>query len=184
MKSDDEVMENQLLHTASTICHISFSATGITTPSDARGFYHMSDCIHNRLRTLSPDLNVRCASYLYLPVVHTALRAEDLKRYFPDSTIQLVHELTPLKRATCPSGKSRFDKELDALFSSSSAAVSIRLAEYLSSPSRFLRMIKNPDRKTRIEEILTTRNCNLSHQLTLLIQAEETVSRIALAKKT
>ncbi|MDF3828845.1 hypothetical protein P3T83_14125 [Pseudocitrobacter sp. 2023EL-00150] len=142
-------MENQLLHTASTICHISFSATGITTPSDARGFYHMSDCIHNRLRTLSPDLNVRCASYLYLPVVHTALRAEDLKRYFPDSTIQLVHELTPLKRATCPSGKIRFDKELDALFSSSSAAVSIRLAEYLSSPSRFLRMIKNPDRKTR-----------------------------------
>lgn len=143
----------------------------------------MSDCIHNRLRTLSPDLNVRCAAYLYLPVVHTELRTDDLKNYFSDNVLQLVHELTPLKRATCPSGKIRFDKELDALFYSSPAAVSIRLAEYLSSPSRFLRMIKNPDRKARIAEILTIRNCNLSHQLTLLIQAEETVSRVALAKK-
>ncbi|HBW5066000.1 hypothetical protein ACWWAL_18110 [Klebsiella pneumoniae] len=170
-------MENQLLHTASTICHIAFASTGITTPSDEQGFFHLSDSIHHRLRTISPDLNVRCASYLFLPVIHTELKTDDLKNHFPDCILQLVQELTPLKRATCPSGKIRFEKELDAMISASSEAVSIRLAEYLSGPSRFLRMIKNPDRKTRIEKILASRNCNLSHQLMLLIQAEETVSR-------
>jgi (p)ppGpp synthase/HD superfamily hydrolase len=170
-------MENQLLHTASTICYIAFASTGITTPTDEQGFFHLSDAIHNRLRTISPDLNVRCAAYLFLPVIHTELKMDDLKNHFPDGILQLVQELTPLKRATCPSGKIRFEKELDAMFSASSEAVSIRLAEYLSGPSRFLRMIKNPDRKARIEKILASRHCHLSHQLMLLMQAEETVSR-------
>ncbi len=66
-------MENQLLHTASTICHIALASTGITTPSDEQGFFHLSDSIHNRLRAISPDLHVRCASYLFLPVIHTEL---------------------------------------------------------------------------------------------------------------
>ena len=56
------------------------------------------------------------------------------------------------------------------MFSASPDAVSIRLAEYLSGPSRFLRMIKNPDRKARVEKILSARKCNLSHQLALLMQ--------------
>lgn len=55
------------------------------------------------------------------------------------------------------------------MFSASPDAVSIRLAEYLSGPSRFLRMIKNPDRKARVEKILSARKCNLSHQLALLM---------------
>jgi hypothetical protein len=42
-------MENQLLHTASTICHIAFASTGITIPSDEQVFFHLSDSIHNRL---------------------------------------------------------------------------------------------------------------------------------------
>ena len=67
-------MENHLLHTASTICHIAFASTGITTPSDEQGFFHLSDSIHNRLRAISPDLHVRCASYLFLPVIHTELK--------------------------------------------------------------------------------------------------------------
>lgn len=170
-------MENQLLHTASTICHIAFASTGITTPSDEQGFFDLSDSIHNRLRAISPDLHVRCASYLFLPVIHTELKTGDLKNHFPAYILQLVKELAPLKRTTCPSGKIRFDKELEAMFSASPDAVSIRLAEYLSGPSRFLRMIKNPDRKARVEKILTARKCNLSHQLSLLMQAEETVSR-------
>ncbi|EOW0911864.1 hypothetical protein ACN2GQ_005529 [Klebsiella oxytoca] len=170
-------MENQLLHTASTICHIAFASTGITTPSDEQGFFYLSDSIHNRLRAISPDLHVRCASYLFLPVIHTELKTGDLKNHFPSYILQLVQELAPLKRTTCPSGKIRFDKELDAMFSASPDAVSIRLAEYLSGPSRFLRMIKNPDRKARVEKILAARKCNLSHQLALLMQAEETVSR-------
>ncbi|HBS5493364.1 TPA: hypothetical protein U6I98_005169 [Klebsiella pneumoniae] len=129
------------------------------------------------MRAISPDLHVRCASYLFLPVIHTELKTGDLKNHFPAYILQLVQELAPLKRTTCPSGKIRFDKELDAMFSASPDAVSIRLAEYLSGPSRFLRMIKNPDRKARVEKILTARKCNLSHQLALLMQAEETVSR-------
>lgn len=177
-------MESQLLHTASTICHVSFSATGITTPSDEHGFYHMSKNINTRLRTTSPNMSVLCASFLYLPVIHTELRTNDLKSYFPDCILQLVHELTPLKRAICPSGKIRFEKELDALFTSSPEAISIRFAEYLSTPSRFLRMIQNQDRKRRIEDILKTRNCNLSHQLKLLMQAEETVTRFKSTNKT
>lgn len=32
-------MENQLLHTASTICHIAFASTGITIPSDEKVFF-------------------------------------------------------------------------------------------------------------------------------------------------
>ena len=55
------------------------------------------------------------------------------------------------------------------MFSASPDAVSIRLAEFLSGPSRFLRMIKNPDRKARVEKILSARKCNLSHQLALLM---------------
>lgn len=176
-------MEKYLLHTASTICHISFSSTGITTPTDEHGFFHISEAIHNRLCALSPDMDVRCAAYLYLPVVHTELRTEDLKNYFPDCILQLVNELAPLKRAVCPSGKVRFDKELDALFFSSSEAISIRLAEYLSAPSRFLRMLKNPDRRERLEKILSTRSCNLSHQLSLLMQADETVSQFKMSGK-
>ncbi len=62
------------------------------------------------------------------------------------------------------------------MFSASPDAVSIRLAEYLSGPSRFLRMIKTLTVR-RVEKILTARKCNLSHQLALLMQAEETVSR-------
>ncbi len=134
-------MENQLLHTASTICHIAFASTGITTPSDEQGFFHLSDSIHNRLRAISPDLHVRCASYLF-PCHSYRVKTCDLKNHFPAYILQLVQELAPLKRTTCPSGKIRFDKELEAMFSASPDAVSIRLAEYLSGPSRFLRMIK------------------------------------------
>ncbi|MEW7002445.1 hypothetical protein M5585_31410 (plasmid) [Serratia ureilytica] len=90
-------MENQLLHTASTICHIAFASTGITTPSDEQGFFHLSDSIHNRLRAISPDLHVRCASYLFLPVIHTELKTCDLKNHFPAYILQLVQELAPLK---------------------------------------------------------------------------------------
>ena len=75
-------MENQLLHTASTICHIAFASTGITTPSDEQGFFHLSDSIHNRLRAISPDLHVHCDSYLFLPVIHTVLKTGDLKKLF------------------------------------------------------------------------------------------------------
>ncbi len=42
-------MENHLLHTASTICHIAFASAGITIPSDEQVFFHLSDSIHNRL---------------------------------------------------------------------------------------------------------------------------------------
>ncbi len=75
-------MENQLLHTASTICHIAFASTGITTPSDEQVLFHLSNCTHNRLRTISPDLNVRYASYLFLPVIHAELKTVDLKTIF------------------------------------------------------------------------------------------------------
>lgn len=85
-------MENHLLHTASTICHIAFASKGITTPSDEQGFFHISDSIHNRLRTVSPDLHVRCASYLFLPVIHTELKTDDLKNHFHPYILQLVHE--------------------------------------------------------------------------------------------
>lgn len=132
----------QLLHTASTICHIAFASTGITTPSDEQVFFHLSGSIHNRLSTISPDLHVRCASYLFLPVIHTELKTGDLKNPFSAYILQIVEELSPLKRTTCPSGEIRFDKDLDAMFSARPDAVSIRLAEYLSGPSRFIWMIK------------------------------------------
>lgn len=75
-------MENHLLHTASTICHIAFASTGITIPSDEQVFFHLSDSIHNRLRAISPDLHVHCDSYLFLPVIHTVLKTGDLKKLF------------------------------------------------------------------------------------------------------
>ncbi|MHC1472972.1 hypothetical protein ACYJ51_29900, partial [Klebsiella pneumoniae] len=55
-----------------------------------RVFYHLSDSIHNRLRAISPDLHVRCASYLFLPVIHTELKTGDLKNHFPAYILQLV----------------------------------------------------------------------------------------------
>lgn len=107
-----------------------------------RSLFHLSDSIHNRLRTVSPDLHVRCASYLLLLDVHTESKTRDLKKPFPDCILKLVQELPLLKMTTCPFEKIRFEKELGAMFSASPDAVSIRLAEYLLGPSRFLQMIK------------------------------------------
>ncbi len=151
-------MENQLLHTASTICHIAFASTGITTPSDEQGFLifptaSIIACVRSTFMSVVP-LIPACHSY--------RVKTGDLKNHFPAYILQLVQELAPLKGLPVHPEKSGLIKSWKPCFQP------VRCCQHSSGQNifraHFLRMIKTLTVRRELK-ILTARKCNLSHQL-------------------